>query len=319
MEEELSKEDIKEPQKVPAETEAPKDHSETKKVQEKKEVDEEKPVLEEKKPAPEEKKPTQEEKKPAQEAPKKAAHPKVEKHHTGTTKTHSHAPRKRHQPFLSTPLISMIVLVVVLMAFNEFQIISLTGAVAGGEKTKTYSASEKLQNVNFAEIKSTGHAVAAVFPVEDIIDTQSAIDVIIPTGDPVYAEQLGISYDDPVTGLDKLVPLEKAVQLEGEEQARYINLVSNPYGISCEFCCGVGPAGASKDGRSKCGCKHNPAVLGLTKWLIQNTEWTDAEILYEVLRWKSLFFPKNMVELGLKVAGGDTSSLAELPGMVGGC
>ena len=50
-----------------------------------------------------------------------------------------------------------------------------------------------------------------------------------------------------------------------------------------------------------------------------NTDYNDAQILQEVYRWKTLFFPRNMIELAGKVAGGDSSVLNDLPGMVGGC
>jgi hypothetical protein len=52
---------------------------------------------------------------------------------------------------------------------------------------------------------------------------------------------------------------------------------------------------------------------------MEYTDYSDAEILKEVMRWKALFFPKDMVNLALTVAGGDTSALKDLPGMVGGC
>ena len=50
-----------------------------------------------------------------------------------------------------------------------------------------------------------------------------------------------------------------------------------------------------------------------------NTEYSDAEILREVMAWKSLWFPKDMIGLGSKIQGGDDSVLKDLPGMVGGC
>jgi hypothetical protein len=52
---------------------------------------------------------------------------------------------------------------------------------------------------------------------------------------------------------------------------------------------------------------------------MKNTDYSDGEILREAMKWKALWFPKNMIELGMTVAGGDTSALANLPGMVGGC
>ena len=100
---------------------------------------------------------------------------------------------------------------------------------------------------------------------------------------------------------------------------RYLNLATKPVGISCEFCCGVGPQGISADGTAKCGCQHLPALLGLTLGLMKNTDYSDVEILKEVMRWKTIFFPKNMVSLAMEVAGKDPSQLKELPGMVGGC
>jgi len=68
----------------------------------------------------------------------------------------------------------------------------------------------------------------------------------------------------------------------------------------------------------RCGCSHNPAVQAISMWLIKNTDYSDAEIVREVMMWKSLWFPKNMIELGTKLSGGDVD-LNSLPGMVGGC
>ena len=52
---------------------------------------------------------------------------------------------------------------------------------------------------------------------------------------------------------------------------------------------------------------------------MQNTDMTDAEVLQESLRWKTLWFPRDMVGIGMQLAGGDTSVLHDIPGMVGGC
>lgn len=184
----------------------------------------------------------------------------------------------------------------------------------GGEGDK-----KDLTNVDLSSIKSTGHSIAVVFPVENIKTSDDAINMVIPTGTPQYGRSLGVTFDDPVNSLDVLVSTYRQIELSPEDQRRYLNLATKPVGISCEFCCGVGPVGITNDGKLMCGCKHNPAVHGLTKWMIQNTDYSDAEILREVMRWKALFFPKNMVELALTVAGGDTSSLDNLPSMIGGC
>src|SRR3989344_1066895 len=206
---------------------------------------------------------------------------------------------------------ALILLAVALIGFNQFALMNVSGFTS----VKSKKDSVNLANVNLDELKSTGHSIAALFPVADIKDAQDAVDIMVPTGTPDYGQDLGVNFDDPVTGLNLLAKLEKSVQLSPEDQQRYINLASRPVGISCEFCCGVGSAGIDKSGRSLCGCQHAPALLGLTKWLIQNTEYNDAEILKEVLKWKTLFFPKDMVNLAVTVAGGDTSKLDNLPGM----
>jgi hypothetical protein len=149
---------------------------------------------------------------------------------------------------------------------------------------------------------------------------------MIPQGVPDYAEAMGIpaGFDDPVAALGVLAraypALKQQVQKDDPESfQRFVDLASNPRGISCEFCCGIGAIGADNKGNSRCGCKHNPGVLTLALWLAANTDYNDAEILREVYRWKSLWFPKNMVTLATQIAGGDKSVLADLPGMVGGC
>ena len=147
---------------------------------------------------------------------------------------------------------------------------------------------------------------------------------MIPTGIPEYGADLGVSFDDPLNSLSVLFgriypQTDKQIREDPEKFQRFLNLAAEPRGVSCEFCCGIGAIGASKNGKSRCGCQHNPALLGLTQWLILNTDYTDAEVLKEVMKWKSLWFPKNMIQLAMSVSGGDTSVLADMPSMVGGC
>ncbi|HIH41079.1 TPA: hypothetical protein HA239_01555 [Candidatus Woesearchaeota archaeon] len=215
---------------------------------------------------------------------------------------------------LSIVNIALLVLVVLLMVFNQYTLLRIR-AIA---MPNMHKEGKKLSNVDFSSIKSTGHAVAAVFEVESIKTAQDAVDVMVPTGMPEYGQELGVNYDDPTRGLSVLLKLYN-LELTKEENERYVNLVTKPIGISCEFCCGVQAIGVDRNGKTICGCQHNPALLGLTKWLIKNTDYNDAEILREALRWKTLFFPKDMVNLAVTVAGGDTSALENLPGMVGGC
>ena len=151
-----------------------------------------------------------------------------------------------------------------------------------------------------------------------------AMAMMFPTGTPEYGDALGVSFDDPIGSLDTLSKMYRGLKQEVQQNnpegwQRFMNLASKPLGISCEYCCGVGPIGITKSGDSACGCQHNPALLSVALYLSSYTDYNDGQILQEVMRWKTLFFPKDMISLGVKVAGGDPSVLNDLPGMVGGC
>ncbi|MFA4820060.1 MAG: hypothetical protein WC613_03840 [Candidatus Aenigmatarchaeota archaeon] len=205
---------------------------------------------------------------------------------------------------------------VVMTIFNSYTIFSL-GA------SPTAHASSK------ASVKLTGD------PVQDAINT------IIPTGaaEP-YGSALGVSFDDPVAGLSVLANLDKSIptsSLSAEEKSRYINITGK---ISCEFCCSA-PSVIDSQGRDACGCSHALSFRGLSKYLIQNyPSMTDEDIMWELIKWKSLYYPRNMVEkaaaaiengmeitpavlndrdLLKKISSGNTADIGNLPQMVGGC
>ena len=219
--------------------------------------------------------------------------------------------------------IILLILSVGLLLFNQLTIAQLSRM----SHSVSMATMKDLSSVDFSTINSTGHTIAALFPVEDIQDTQDAVDMLFPTGTPEYAGvfENKISFDDPVSSLDYLYgeayPKLAAhiSQNSPETWQRFVELGNMPVGLSCEFCCGVGPIGITPDGRSRCGCQHNPALLAIALGLMEFTDYSDAEVMYEVIRWKTLFFPKDMVGLAMTVAGGDTSQLDKLPGMVGGC
>lgn len=190
-----------------------------------------------------------------------------------------------------------------------------------GDDSRSAGGQGALGDVELSSVTSTAQGIAAIFPLQDITTSADAIAMMVPQGTPSYGEAMGVSFDTPEQSLAVLAKAQRPLlaSLTPEQKARFVNFASQPLGISCEYCCGLQAVGINADGTSLCGCQHNPALLSVTMWLMQNTNYSDAEILREVYRWKSLFFPKDMTELALKIAGGDTSVLQDLPGMVGGC
>lgn len=253
-----------------------------------------------------------------------------EQHHTPKSSVvsvhqeHSHTaqPSEHFFTWLNVLLLAVVIIIVVV---NQIQISSLTGGSLLSTKSDSFAVkgAKDLSSLDISTLKSTGHTVAAVFPVENIKTADDAVAAMLPSGTPAYGEALGVSFDDPINSLATLASMYRGLQAEVQKNnpkawERFLNLALKPVGISCEYCCGVGPIGIDKSGNSRCGCQHNPALLSMALYLTAYTDYTDGEILREVMRWKTLFFPKNMIELGVSVAGGDTSKL-ELPGMVGGC
>ncbi len=183
---------------------------------------------------------------------------------------------------------------------------------------------------------------------ETKVDLAGGLSFSTPTGTPkIYGKELQVSYDDvdpydPVkanTVIKKLGDLDRSITLNEEQKQRYINILYKMNnGISCEYCCGA-RAIIFENGQPACGCAHSYAMRGLTKYLItkHGNEFSDEEMLAEVGKWKSLFFPnqiankaKLLEENGLEtdivsltsnkyrgiekqLAGGNAG------GMVGGC
>jgi hypothetical protein len=224
--------------------------------------------------------------------------------------------------------IALAIIAVLLSLFNQAQLSDVSRFLASGSTTSSqdaYSVAKRnLANIHLDELQSTGHTIAAVFPVEDIKTTQDAIALLFPSGTPDYGGKLGVSYDDAVGSLEKLARMYPLLKTEVKQNnpaawRRFMNLASKPLGISCEYCCGIRAIGINSKGDSACGCQHNPALLSVALYLSAYTNYTDGEILREVMRWKTLFFPKDMIKLGTDVAAVGASSLDKLPSMVGGC
>ncbi|MCH8329239.1 MAG: hypothetical protein IIB81_02505 [Nanoarchaeota archaeon] len=232
-------------------------------------------------------------------------------------------------------MVIAIILTGILIIFNQIQLAaissSLNSLTGSTSKSTTFfglggKKSTDLSSVDVTEITSTAMALATLFPeLDNIKNEQDAISIMIPTGTPEYSEALGgITFDDPVTSMEYLAKWYNTIKQEVQQNdpqtwQRYLNLAAAPRGISCEFCCGIGAQGITKDGNLRCGCKHNPAAQAIALGLMKNTDYSDAEVLKEVMKWKTMFFPRNMVGLAMDVAGTDPSQLKDLPGMVGGC
>ena len=94
--------------------------------------------------------------------------------------------------------------------------------------------------------------------------------------------------------INKLGLLDKKLSVKGADKERYIKITSQ---ISCEYCCGVESI-IFENGEAACGCNHSFAMRGLAKYLILNhgSEFTDDQILEELGKWKTLFFPTQMTK-----------------------
>ena len=232
---------------------------------------------------------------------------------------------------------ALVFLVVGLLGFNQFQIMTVDaslgsvlklqgGSGSGGGSKTLDSAKAELAALDVSGFGSTAQTLVGVFPELKTAETEDEIlELLIPTGTPEYSEALGgITFDDPTTSLSFLAKIQKTwdADLKAADPAkyeRYINMASKPMGLSCEFCCGVGAAGVTATGQSKNGCAHHPAILGIALGLLKETDYSDGEILREAMKWKTLFFPQKMITLALQSAGKDASEIEVLPQQVGGC
>ncbi len=136
-------------------------------------------------------------------------------------------------------------------------------------------------------------------------ENKVALDVekVLPKGIPlVYGTELSVSFDDVSAKnaqladatIRKLAALDQSITLEGDDLSRYIKITNS---ISCEYCCGA-PAITDAEGNPACGCAHSYAMRGLAKYLItqHGSEFSDEQILDELGKWKTLFFPSALAQ-----------------------
>lgn len=204
----------------------------------------------------------------------------VESKGTSEPAHHAHAEPKPWT-FMEKLSYGMVALVALLILFNQVQL-SQASALAGIRSPLT--------------IKSFSARTSLALTGDP---TKDAITVVIPHGTPFYGESLGVSFDDPIKGLEIIANLDPAygrnkVQLTPDEKQRYIKILTIP-SMGCQYCCGADTS-VTQSGQPTCGCKHSWAMRGLAAYLIKNNpELTDEEIMREISKWKGLFFPKQMV------------------------
>ncbi len=188
--------------------------------------------------------------------------------------------------FIKPFLIVMIVILAGFVVLNQYLINSMTfSAVSSPTQTAPVAAS----SASNAELNA--------------IEAQ-----ILPKGVPaVYGAELGISYDDVDINnpqkanalIVKLVALDDPNpknSLTADQLKRFLDIGNQ---IGCEYCCGLGVM-VTADGGRPCGCQHSWAMRGIAQYLIKNhPEMTNAQILEEVGKWKTLFFPDNIGQKAL--------------------
>ena len=123
--------------------------------------------------------------------------------------------------------------------------------------------------------------------------------VMLPQGVPFYAPE-GISFDDAVGALDAWGKYEDTITtLPPDLQTRWQSIIDT---MTCDYCCG-GPMQVTII--SRCGCAHSKAYRGLAKYLVEKYrgEYSNEQILGELQRWKSVWYPKGVVEDYLLATG----------------
>ncbi len=181
----------------------------------------------------------------------------------------------------------LLIMVVVLAGFvilNQYLINSMVFVSAAG--TATQNAAPTISNAELLAIEAQ----------------------ILPKGVPaVYGSELGIRYDDVDINdqkkanalIDKLAALDDPNPKNSMTADQLKRFVAIGNMIGCEYCCGLGVM-VRADGSRPCSCLHSYAMRGVAQYLIKNhPEMTDDQILEEVGKWKTLFFPDNIGQKAL--------------------
>ncbi len=227
--------------------------------------------------------------------------------------------------------LALAALAVVLMLLQASNYLAIAGLASG---TQAHSMEMKAMAQFMQENRVAVAAPQAGQPAAGGVDDAALakiVEQVIPRGTPaIYGDELKVSFDQPVEGMNALAKLDgdlfpdgqlKFADLAPNEQARYIKVGSM---IACEYCCGAKTLVLS-NGKPACGCAHSAAMRGLAMYLLKNhaSEYTNEQLLQEMSNWKALFFPKQTIQKAMKLQaqgqGVNANSLNQLPDMVGGC
>jgi len=206
-----------------------------------------------------------------------------------------------------TYTVSLIAALTVMLVFNQWQISFLHRAMPNGVMMPSTIGKVAVAGATGASQASLPQNIQAL--------AQKLIAKGIP---PVYGAELQVSFDNAADAMPKLSRFEqdsRPDKLTGETLERYIAIGQ---GIACEFCC-TATAMVFPDGRKACACAHSAAMRGVAAYLLTTPGQTmnDNQILTEVAKWKSVFFPGPTVNKYLAQTG--QGNAAGLQSQVGGC
>ena len=212
------------------------------------------------------------------------------------------------------------------MAFNQVQMGNLQSAHANyllfasgptitldGSKAQGAIAQQQssLGQPGGAQVAQATSAPIQTASQSSQVSLESIAAKVIPTGVPkIYGAELGVTFADPVNSMAVLAKMDDGNGMPDKTMnARYVKIGSQ---IACEYCCGANTL-VFETGQAACGCAHSYAMRGLAKYLISKhgAEYTDEQILEELGKWKTMFFPKPILTKAVEfaTAGKDINTL----------
>ncbi|MEK6978997.1 MAG: hypothetical protein AABW86_02150 [Candidatus Micrarchaeota archaeon] len=200
------------------------------------------------------------------------------------------------QPQIPIHFYVMLGLLVVVLAFNQFQIMGLSSQIAALGSVAASTGGSASGGSSSSGSSSSGTGSSAELSAEQVWEK------IKPSGvPPVYGKELGVNYDDTVGALGKLAALDDSItysSLNEKAKTRYLKI---GFAIACEYCCGAKSLIFS-NGEKACGCQHSYAMRGIAKYILKNypEEFTDDQIVEELAKWKMTYFPKQHISKAME-------------------